>query len=184
MVYVILCVRVYISLWAPEVNTGYPQSFSTLVFKIGGIFYWTQNWPAQQGRLARGSRDILVSLISASGICALNLPHLRFSCGCWGSKLRSPCLYDKNFTNWIVFPVPQTSFSSPQDSFESFNCLRGNSLKKIKTRKTVSASSIEKTHPTNSTWQKEDKRVGKGCFCAVKRMLALIERWCVTVKYK
>lgn len=34
-----VCVHLYISVWAPEVNTGCPQSFSTLVFKIGGIFY-------------------------------------------------------------------------------------------------------------------------------------------------
>lgn len=162
-----VCAHLYISVWAPEVNTGSPQSFSTLVFKIGGIFYWTQNWQTQQGRLARGSRDILVSLISASGICALNLPHWDFLVGAEAPNsglhvciIRT--LQIKSFSQSLKLPfLAHRILLNPLIA-------SGVTHKKIKTRKKVSTSSIEK-NTFNEQYLVEGKQEsGKGLFLCCK----------------
>jgi hypothetical protein len=81
-VYMCMCARV----WRPEVGVGCLLSSFTLPFEVGSLIEHGAHWLARVAEPAR------------AGILLSPLLSTRVERECWGSELKSSCLYSKHLT--------------------------------------------------------------------------------------
>lgn len=56
----------------------------------------------------QGAPETLLSPLDMASTGVKGRHHCaQLCCGCWGSRLRWPCMLSKHFTHWPIFPVPR-----------------------------------------------------------------------------